>query len=223
MGKANINEELRERVMKGEYTPSVTRRFFKVTDGPLIDEVRRLDAERRAAFAAALEVGKQYGADEVVTYCYRWLLHFQEEPNSSDWKRETSHGGRAYYKPIRRTKVGRQAAAALKRVGQPTSIREAVKVLDIPTMPSVIEGNRWYTPGLRGWLDDPLFIVSVPWRAYDPEILEAYKAMRDAGEYGSGAMDWALWTPHESMQEIQEWEALKIGADREAAKAKEDA
>ena len=95
--------------------------------------------------------------------------------------------------------------------------------MDLPTFPAVIDGNRWYRPGIWGYFDESTFFVKVPWRDYAPEILEAYKTMRDAGDYGSGAMDFALWTPHPSMHEIPEWEALKYDADHKAAKAEEDA
>ncbi|MCP1375361.1 hypothetical protein [Dyella lutea] len=205
--------------MSSEETPRVTFRFFKVTEGPLIEELNKIFDEQELAFDAAREIAKAVGATAPALYCRSWLFQFEEAPPEATWKCEHRQGTERYYKPIRRSLVGRKWADEIKRLKVPRHHNDALSVVDLTKGPAVVEGRHWYAPVVWGWIDGPLFLVKVPWRAYAPEILDAYRAMRDAGEYGSGAMDHALWVPHPTMQEIEEWEALKIAADRKAAAA----
>lgn len=219
MAKSKVSKTMRDRVMSSEEVPRVSFRFFEVTEGPLIDAMREISEEKRAAFEAAKELGKSFGASEAVIYGGRWLFGFEREPDDVLWKVEFQQDGHRYYKPVRRTLLGRRWADAIKKLTVPRHHDNALLVLNLPTGPAVIEGRHWYKPVVWGWLDVPLFLVKVPWRAYAPEILDAYRAMRAGDEYFSTAMDHALWVPHPTMREVQEWQALKTTAERNAGAA----
>lgn len=217
MATTKISKALRERVMSAVETPRVTFRFFIVTEGPILDELKIIRDWNDRCFKAAEKLGKSFGARSAASYRGTWLYQFSKAPDTL-WKRELRHGGKDYYKPVQKSGEGRRIAAAIKQLDYPRDASSALSAIGLFTGPAVVEGHTWYRPVLWGWWADPLFLVKVPWRHFDPEILDAYKLMRTAGEYGCGAYDHALWAPHSSMREVKEWEALKIDAEhREGA------
>lgn len=219
MGK-QISEELRERVRHyNREIPAVRHRHFKVTDGPLMDEMQRIMDHRQKAFKAAGELSEELKAKSA-SYAGDWIFAFDKGQQQSDdfqklWRKVGRWEGKTFFKPRRNTKAGRQMAARLKKLPRILDHNQAVKVVGLDTGPAVIEGNTWYRPVIWGWgADDPLFFVKVPWRDFDPEILEAYRIMRDADEFMCTYLDYAMWEPHPSMHEIPEWQVLKITDER---------
>lgn len=211
---AKLTQQMRDRVRSSWEIPTVSFRFFVVTSGPIIEKLLAIREQNNQAWKEARKASKAAGASSVAAYRGGWMFCFREVPDARLWKLEFKQGTDQYYKPSRRTTDGRKLAETIKKLAYPADHNDALTAVDLPTWPAVVNGNTWYRPVLWGWYDGPLFLVKVPWRAYAPEILQAYKVMRDKGEYMSAGMDYALWQPHTSMREVKEWEALKIDAER---------
>lgn len=182
-------------------------RFFRVTTGPLMDELRAISERRQAAREAISEFCKDVGAkDAKAGMGGVAAFEFGERPDLAVW-RETHHG----WWPRRNTKAGREMLKRVKRLPKYEDLDTALKVVGLhPGFPVLLEGRYGYYATLWGTFDEGgVVFVKVPWRDIAAEKMAEYKQMREAGKGFNCSMDHLMWEPPPELVEIREWEALK--------------
>lgn len=188
---------------------NVYYRFFRVTNGPLMDEAIRILEKRSESNQAIKELGERIGADPRVSE-RRGLAGFvlPGDADDKDWKQPNSRGLRW---PKKNTKAGREIMEAIKALPPRPSVDDALDAVGLPGgHPVLIEGSTGYAPVWWGWPGKGVIFVKVPWRDIPQSELDAYRANE---HWGSVEMDHLLWEPHDSLQEIKEWEALRENED----------
>lgn len=201
---------------------SVYRRYFRVSSGPLIDELKRMFAQFEEYKSVVGKIAEEVGAEQ------EWLVHgssfggfrFKTQPDMKLW-REVSGYDNMYY-PRRTSKEGKALYERIKKAPERPDFNKALDVINVSGAWLNIDWNKMTHAGFvyLNPSDDTTFI-QVPWRDVEPAKLEEYKAKRAAGGHREEELEHLLWTPHESMTEVKEWEYLKHKSDRQEKAAKE--
>lgn len=181
-------------------------RYFRVTTGPLIDEIKKSQEINEKACKEYLSILKSIGAENTYYTRENRLISviFKKLPDTKIYKKI----GSGWY-PKQNVKIGRELHKRFKAV---TAVgdEECLKVVGLPNSPTLFGGGKCYFPTLVIIPSKAtVAFVTVPWFDEDPAELEQYVKDREAGTRGDGNLDAILWTPTGDMSEIKEWEFKK--------------
>lgn len=189
---------------------SVYRRFFRVTEGPMVEEIDRLQDLWAAAAVHAEKLAKQVGGE-----FQTWESNggfagftFKEAPCQKTYRLLKKH---RLWVPRKNTPEGKEVWAAIDQVPLPAPVDSAMKLVDLtPNFPALFHGGKWYAPTLWGF-GKPISVwfVNVPWMDVDPAELEAYKIERDAKTRRDTNLDHLSWTVPEGWTEVKHWQVEK--------------
>lgn len=188
---------------------NIYRKYYRVTDGPLVDAVQAAKEINVAAHKAYVEILQEIGA---TAYCHRdgklTGIRFKEEPDKYLFKKQKVRDG---WYPKQNCKEGRELAARIKAV-KTASVQGCLKTVGLcGTAPLIFGSDRAYYVTLIFIPDTPPVIyVSVPWFDADPQEIEQYKKDREAKTHFNHSLDFvSTWnsTPH--MIPVKEWEVQR--------------
>lgn len=189
---------------------SVYKRYFRVTEGLMVDEINRLQDLMSAAAVHADKVAKQVGGD-----FQTWQssgnfagFKFKVAPCQKTYRLLKKHG---LWIPRKNTPEGKEVWASIDQVPLPKPVDSALAAADLaPNIPALFHGSKWYAPTLWGFGKPvSVWFVSVPWLDVDPEELKAYKTDREARTRRDGNLDHLLWTAPEGWAEVKHWQIEK--------------
>lgn len=193
-------------------------RFFRVTEGELLDELSRLTDERNRAAEEALKLSRKLGATNFHVWSRGGLAGFvfEKEPDQKAWCRADRKTG--LYWPRKNTVEGKAIWKEIKGLPPIPNVQKALAIVGLDySFPVICDDRNGYSPVAWGWVDKGVVFVKVPWRDIDPAEMEEYKAARAKGTRMSCMLDHLLWEPPSYMVEIKEWEMLKETEELKAA------
>ena len=182
-------------------------RYFRVTSGRIIEEVKIIIALNKAADIEYRNIIKEIGAEEGYYQIDNKLtcIVFKTPPDSGEFKKIKSCG----WYPKRSTKKGKELHKRFEDIKtRPES--ELLKLVGLRNSPTIFLANRCYRPlAFRIPSKAPIVFFQVPWFDEDPEVLKQYVKDRNAGTRGDGNFDAILWKPSDEMIEVKEWQVKK--------------
>lgn len=182
-------------------------RFFRVTEGPLIEAIAKINAAQDAMRKTYKAVSKEFDGD-IMVGGGGFIVGVKPKPNCvlSDWKKLRN----GLYVPKKTTQQGKDWAAKLKALPKFPMLGDALNAIGLSAnMPVLIEGDRGLCNVLGGFPDLGIWFVRVPWCDVSKKEIAEYKREKKAGNRFSLFLDHLCWTPHASMKEVKEWEYLK--------------
>jgi hypothetical protein len=191
-------------------------RFFQVIGGPIWDSLASIRAQRIATEKAVKKFMKQIGADNCYgtsadNYAFTFPADKRREiSKDAAWSKHPRISG-AFY-PAKRAKEAAELRSQLKELPELPSIHGCIREAGLMEgFPAIIEGGFGKSSSVRYYdVDRQLLIIQVPWRDVPEWELNKYKREHEAGTHSSAFYDHMLWKPHDSMEEIKEWQALKL-------------
>jgi hypothetical protein len=180
----------------------IYRKYFKIIDGPLIDDLLRIRAVRDAAIKEYVKIMDRLGAKTTT-----WMessrglagIFFDNRPDDKLFKQVDG----AWY-PKQNSKAGKALHAEIRAVVYEHD-DNALHVVGLKKGPSLYSnGHVHFINLIVVPSDSPVAFVNMPWRDVDPEKLKKYTF----GD-GDNDMDCLLWKPHASMKGIKHWELEK--------------
>ncbi len=190
---------------------SVYKRYFRITEGPVVDEIDRLFELRIAAGKLYAELAVKYGATGSSNYDRSGTFAgftFAIPPDQSVYRRDRKT---RLWVPRKNVPAGKAIWAEIKSLPTPSPIEYALRLVGLePGLPMITDGGRWYAPGLWGYgAPSNIWFVRVPWKDVDPASLDQYKADRAAGKHFNGELDALLWKAPEDWTEVKGWQVEK--------------
>lgn len=197
-------------------------RHFKVTEGPLIDELKRLFVIRKENHAGLVKLADEIGSTG------KWIVYdatgtcagfsFDKNPDPKVWREASDHAG--YYVPRLNTNAGKEMRKRIDAIPKRPNFNDALTVIGVSEAWIPVDASRMACAGIRFASDnDNIAFIAVPWRDEDPAKLEQYKKDMEEDKRWDMELDHLLWTPHETMVEIKKWEMDKYIAEVEERKA----
>jgi len=186
---------------------NVYRRFFKVTSGEMITRIKEIRKVNEAAIVKYKAFLEKIGAKEQFYIRDERMVGilFDGEPDRYLFKKV--HSG---WWPKKNTKKGKELNNELKAIKTiPES--DCLKVVGLSGSPTIFTDGKCYFPTLVTIPSDPpILLVKIPWYDEDPEKVKKYIADKEKGVHLNRNLDAILWEPSPEMEEIKEWEYLKI-------------
>lgn len=182
----------------------VYRRYFRITSGPLLDEVKKIQAITDAAHKEYLKILNEIGAKPEYYFSGGKLIavEFENEPDRLIYKKSYHCNG--WYP--KRNKAGKQILSKFESV-HTKDMREALHSVGLPNCKTIFMGSACYSPTITVIPEcPPVIYVAVPWYDEDPEKINKYKKERESGKEGNFNYDSLLWDPTEDMQPVKKWE-----------------
>ncbi|MFJ7315077.1 hypothetical protein ACIQVE_20405 [Pseudomonas sp. NPDC098747] len=191
---------------------SVYKRYFRITEGPMVDEIARLQDLRSDTADAFRVLGDQYGAEDVFTWPRTGAFAGFKFPKGSkpDEKLFRLMKKERLWIP-RKTGAGKAIWPIIERLPQVAPVENALHLVGLtPNVPSLVHHGRWYSPQLWGF-GSPInvWFVSVPWLDVDPAELAQYQIDRAAGTHYDGNFEHLSWSMPKDWFEVKEWQVLK--------------
>ena len=187
----------------------VYRRYFKVTEGPLvaaISENKKVNDDARVEYKKII---KEIGAKEdYYTFDVQPSgFMFDKAPDGGIFKKNKNG---SYY-PKKNCKDGRELAKRIESVKTASSGSPLSSVgLHGNKFPRIFgNGKAYYETMIVIPSDPPVAFVSVPWFDEDPEKIEQYKIDRSTGNNINRDLSAILWEPTADMAEVKKWEVDK--------------
>jgi hypothetical protein len=200
-------------------------RYFVDRGGPFAQRVASVLEQRRAARDSLVAFMKEVGASQIYGEKPPYLID-AEHPNALDqetWAKTKPRRGEFYFRPRKNTEAGRAMSERMKALPECPAIGNAVEA--VPGLhkfmfAAVREDGRCFDPSVF-YFDaaQSCAVIKVPWRDYPEAELRAYESDRKAGKRFSGELDFALWKAPEWLQEIKEWEAMKLREEQAAGES----
>lgn len=188
----------------------VYRRYFKVTEGALIDYVTSVHSCRVEAEQRYTDILNNLGAegDYYVNSNKKLIaIIFKEDPDPKVFRR-VSNTNNGWF-PKKNCKKGKEIAKELEEVPI-KNIEECLEKVGLPVGFYLFHGGVAYKAVIGYIPSDPVVVyISVPWYDEDPEVLEKYKEDHAKGIDYSSDLDALLWEPTPEMVEVKEWECKK--------------
>ena len=187
----------------------VYRRYFRVTEGPLIDAVKECLVINDAAKKEYNAILSKIGAEEGYYLNDHRLVAFTfpESPDPKVFKKhpKTPDG----WHPKKNCKEGKEIAKAIEAV-KTKNVNDCMATVGLNFSLRIISDNIGHKAAMFVIPADPMTIfVSVPWYDEAPEELEKYRKDRKAGRRLCMNFDAVLWEPTPEMTEVKGWEAEK--------------
>lgn len=202
---------------------TITKRFFRVTSGPLIESVREIVAEHQAASTLLLAFCKEIGAANVRMWGSGGIagFKFDHRPDEAIWKKPNKHG---LYCPKKNTPAGKDINRRMSELPKLRAIDDALETVGLtPHTPVLIGRGYGYSCSVFGSPNNGVMFVRVPWSTVSDDELAEYKKQRDSEVRTRLCMslDHLLWEPTADMVEVAEWEVMRDMAQFQAAAQKE--
>lgn len=188
---------------------SLYQRYFRVTTGPLMDEVIKIEADNERNRKSVLAFAEELGAKNMFSYSDGSIsgFEFDKTPDQSVWKQPNSFG---HYMPRKNTAGGKEMIKRIKEMPRLLGIGTALNTVGLEDrVPVLIEGRSGHCATLFGKATLGVLFVGVPWRDIYPDEIEKYRREREAGTSWSMSLEHLLWVPTPEMQEIKRWEMEK--------------
>lgn len=186
---------------------SVHHRFFRITSGPLVEKIHELQAGRLAANDAYIALCEKLGATNALVWESGNLagFTFDHEPCQQTFRKD----GKTWM-PRKGTKAGKALWKEIQAIPVAPSVQHALEVVGLHCrVPSVIDGNRGYTPGISGFFNHNIWFVKLPWKQVDPQVMAEYREAHEAGNRWCAELEYLQWTPPADWEELKEWQYLK--------------
>ena len=182
----------------------VYRRYFKVTEGLLVEAVQEAMAINAVARKEYSKILKEVGANPGFYHRGNRLvgMEFDEEPDKGVYKRVKNAG----WYPKKNSSAGKELAARLEFI-ETRDIQECLRAVGLSPHPSIFADGKCYWPVLTVIPDTPpVVFVGVPWFDEDPEELANYEEDRVAIRRFDSSLDSLLWVPDPELVEVKRWE-----------------
>lgn len=188
---------------------SMYQRYFRVTNGPMLEKAREIETQREQDRAAMIAFCNEIGAENALHYrdgsCAGFK--FKSSPDKNVWKQPNSFNA---YMPRKNTAEGRAMQERIKALSTIAPVADAIKVIGLEAnCPVLIDGRAGYCSTLTGSAHLGVLFVGVPWRDVSPEEIASYRQENEAGRYFSIEMEHLCWEPSADMVEIKRWELEK--------------
>lgn len=180
-------------------------RYFRVTSGPLVDEIDRLTAENKAAQKHWFEFINEIGATSASISARGTpvFFEFDQQPDKAHWKAK----GLGYL-PKRNTRLGRQLHKRMHQLPPILPLNHALNAVGLDgAFPVLIDFNCGYTCNLMGRRD--VWFVTIPWLDVPATKMAEYIEENAAGRWFEHSMDYLQWTAPPEFTEIKEWQFLR--------------
>ncbi|XUO88464.1 hypothetical protein RVM26_05020 [Halomonas sp. KM072] len=185
-------------------------RYFRITEGPVVDEVRRILAERKKISELLTQLERRIGAKESRIYNHSGKVagfKFEQAPDVYVWRKPDRDG---LYMPRKTSPTGKALHKEIEALPRLPSIQNALTLIDLPPhSPLTFDSGRCYFASLYGFPAKGVLFVRVPWRDIDPELIEEYRRDKETSHCFNAEYEHAMWTPTPEMVEVKEWEVLK--------------
>lgn len=190
---------------------AVYKRYFRFTDGPVVEEIDRLFEARIAAGKLYKVLSDKYGAESANTWESNGGFagfQFKTAPDKSIYRMLPKH---RLWVPRKNVPAGKEIWSEINQLPKPSPIEHALRLVDLePGMPMLCEGGRWYGPALWGYgAPRNIWFVSVPWKDVDPEKLSEYKSIKEAGHGFDRDLEALMWVVPEGWTEVKSWQIEK--------------
>lgn len=197
---------------------SIYIRYFRFTDGPVADEIDRLQDLRSVAAIHADKVAKQVGG-EFKTWQSTGSFagfSFKETPCQKTYRILKKHG---LWVPRKNTPEGKEVWSAIEQVPLPDPVDSALKLAELtPSFPALTGGGKWYAPSLWGYgKPTSIWFVSVPWMDMDPAKMEKYKLDKAEGTHHNSNLEHLQWEAPANWTEVKKWQIEKEVEEIDAA------
>jgi hypothetical protein len=192
---------------------SVYHRYFRFTDGPLIEQIDALFEARIAAGKLYRTLADKYGAVDAHNYDrsgefagFRFSL--TNPPDKNVFRFVAKH---RLWLPRKNVPAGKEVWEEINQLPKPKPIESVLEQVGLTTgFPDVWEGGKGYAPQIWGYGSPRnIWYVAVPWKDIDPSKIEAYKADLPHGARHDREIGAMLWTPPAEWQEVKRWEIEK--------------
>jgi hypothetical protein len=198
---------------------SVYKRYFRLTEGPVVAEIDRLFELRIAAGKLYAELAVKYGATRSNNYDHNGAFagfSFTDSPDKDVYRLDKKT---RLWVPRKNTPAGKAIWAEIKTLPTPAPIEHAIRLAGLePGLPMLTDAGRWYAPTMWGYgAPRNIWFISVPWKDVDPEKLSAYKAEKAAGKCFDRDLDALLWEAPAGWTEVKRWEIEKESEEIDAA------
>lgn len=199
---------------------SIYQRYFRFTEGPVVEEIDRLFELRIAAGKLYKELADKYGAESANSWEHSGAFagfQFTTAPDKNVFRMLPKH---RLWVPRKNVPAGKAIWAEIRGLPTPSPIEHALRFVDLePGLPMLTDGGRWYAPTLWGYgAPRNIWFARVPWRDEDPAKMEQYKAARESRTHFDRNLDALCWTPPANWVEVKGWEIEK---EQEEIKASE--
>ncbi|MBD1553859.1 hypothetical protein [Pseudomonas typographi] len=190
---------------------SVYQRYFRITEGPVVDEIDRLFDLRIAAGKLYQDLATKYGAAEAQVYERSGSFAgftFATPPDQIVYRRDKRT---RLWLPRKNVPGGKAIWEEIDSLPTTSPIAHALRLVDLePGLPMLTSGGRWYAPCLWGFgAPHNIWFVSVPWKDVDPEKLAAYRAEKAEGKCFDRGLDALIWEPPADWAEVKSWQIEK--------------
>lgn len=190
---------------------SVYHRYFRFTEGPIVEEIERLFELRIAAGKLYKTLADKYGALAANSWESNGAFagfQFASPPDKNVYRLLPKH---RLWVPRKNVPAGKAIWADINQLPTPSPIEQALRLANLePGLPMLTDGGRWYGPQLWGYgAPRNVWFVSVPWRDEDPSKIEAYKEANAKGKTFNRDLDALTWTPPSNWTEVKRWEIEK--------------
>jgi hypothetical protein len=185
-------------------------RYFKATEGDLVNSVISARADNKKASAEYSVILDELGAKPTYYQNDNRLVAMQfDEPDKSKYKRMKCGG----WYPKLNNKEGRAINSRIISV-RITPISSCLEVVGLSSSPTIFSGRSCYFPTITVIPSEEItVIIGVPWHDENPDKIDQYAKDRQAGSHRDGNLDALLWKPKDYLTEIKEWEVQKIISD----------
>ena len=190
---------------------SVYQRYFRITQGPMVDEIDRLFELRIAAGKLYDELAVKHGATGSKNYDRAGTFAgftFATAPDQDIYRRDKKT---RLWVPRKNTPAGKAIWADIKSLPTPAPIEHALRLVDLePGLPMLTDAGKWYAPTLWGYgAPRNIWFVSVPWKDVDSDELEQYRTIKAAKTGFDRDLDALLWEAPADWTEVKRWQVEK--------------
>lgn len=204
---------------------SVYKRYFRFTEGPVADEIDRLQDQRIAAGKLFQAVADKYGAASVNTWDGSGGFAgftFKETPDQDVYRFLKKH---RLWVPRKNVPAGKAMWAEINALPAPRPVTDALELVGLTAnVPAMFDGGKWYAPVLWGFgKPTSVWFVSVPWKDTDPAEMDQYKLDRADGGRCDSNLEHLQWEAPANWTEVKHWQVEKEAEEINAAKKAEAA
>lgn len=203
---------------------SVYKRYFRITEGPMVDEIDRLQDIRIAAGQLYQQLADKYGATTVQAFNSGTFagFTFKERPDENVYRFIRKH---RLWAPRKNVPAGKAMWAEINALTAPRPISDALELVGLTgKVPVIFSGGKCYLADVWGYgKPTSIWFVSVPWMDVDPEKMNQYKLDRaDGGRYDNN-LEHLQWEAPTNWTEVKQWQIEKEAEEINAAKKAEAA
>jgi hypothetical protein len=189
---------------------SVFKRYFRITEGPVVDEIDRLQELLAVAAVSASKVAEQTGGEFQTWQSTGGFagFKFKQTPCEKTFRFIKKTG---LWLPRKNTPEGKAVWSDIEQVPLPDPVCSAIKLAGLsPNFPALFDGGRMYSPVLWGFGKPvSVWFVSVPWKDVDPDRMAAYQKERAVGGSFSNDLEHLSWQAPIEWVEVKEWQVSK--------------